>query len=222
MNSKTLAQHIDHTLLQPQATRAQIVQLALEALQFQFRTVCVESRWLDVVVPMLKDSPVLPITVVGFPQGHHPTSEKVKETESAVSRCAKEIDMVLNRDWLKAFRYRDVLVDIQSVVIAAAGIPVKVILETSELTDSQKISACTLCAAGGAHFVKTSTGFSKAGASAPDIRLMRQIVGPEMGVKASGGIRNLRTALEMIEAGASRLGSSASVAILSELEKGTP
>ncbi|NBT58674.1 deoxyribose-phosphate aldolase, partial [bacterium] len=153
--------------------------------------------------------------VVCFPEGTAPTSEKIKKTQEAVAAGAKEIDMVLNRDLLKAKKYSEVLQDIKGVVEASGGAPVKVILETSELNREEKAIACALSKIAGAAFVKTSTGFSKSGATEEDVRLMRQIVGPEMGVKASGGVRSHEDAVKMVSAGASRLGTSASVAIVS-------
>lgn len=219
MDAHTLARFIDHTLLQPAATRAQIDELVAESLKYEFRSVCVESKWLSVVVPRLVGSKVLPITVVSFPQGVAPTDEKIRQTKEAVALGAKEIDMVLNREWLALREYEKVLMDIRAVV-EAAGVPVKVILETSELSVEQKAIACALSKMARATLVKTSTGFSKSGANHADIRLMRSVVGPTLGVKASGGIRTLKDALVMIESGADRLGLSASVSIIRELSCG--
>lgn len=209
-----LAGMIDHTLLKKDATEEDILNLCVEAIQYGFKTVCIESQWLKVAVPKLKGSQVLPITVISFPEGNDSTEDKVKETENAVQAGAKEIDMVLNRNLMKAKNYSGVLEDIRQVVKAADGLPVKVILETSELTQNEKVIACALCKTAGAHFVKTSTGFSKSGATAEDVKLMREVVGPELGVKASGGVRTYSDAIKMIEAGATRLGTSASRAIV--------
>jgi len=214
-DSKKLATLIDHTLLRKDATAPEFEKLCQEAIQHGFKTVCVEAQWLPLVTKKLQGSPVLPIAVVCFPEGTAPTSEKIKKTQEAVAAGAKEIDMVLNRDLLKAKKYSEVLQDIKGVVEASGGAPVKVILETSELNREEKAIACALSKIAGAAFVKTSTGFSKSGATEEDVRLMRQIVGPEMGVKASGGVRSHEDAVKMVSAGASRLGTSASVAIVS-------
>lgn len=212
---KNFAHYIDHTLLRPEATAAEIEQTCREARDYGFKTVCVRPEWVELAAAKLDGSPVLPITVISFPSGENSTDDKTKETELAVSRGAREIDMVLNRSLLKRHLYREVLEDIRAVVEAAKPVLVKVILETSELTDREKVAACALAKAAGARFVKTSTGFSKGGATEADIRLMREVVGPEMGVKASGGIRSRETADLMIAAGADRLGTSASIAIVS-------
>lgn len=209
-----LAEFIDHTLLRKDATEAEILKTCEEAVRYGFKTICIESKWLKVAVPKLKGSKVLPITVISFPHGNSSTSDKVKETESALELGAKEIDMVLNRDLMRTKNYLAVLEDIKKVVDTAKGTPVKVILETSELSHDEKVIACALSKAAGAAFVKTSTGFSKAGATAEDIKLMREVVGPELGVKASGGVRTFADAIKMIEAGATRLGTSASIAIV--------
>lgn len=213
-DSKNLASMIDHTLLRKDATEPEFQKLCQEAVQNGFKTVCVEAHWLPFVTQKLKGSSVLPIAVVCFPEGTAPTPEKIEKTKAAVEAGAKEIDMVLNRDLLKSRKYAEVLEDIRGVVEAAGGAPVKVILETSELNHEEKAIACALSKIAGAAFVKTSTGFSKSGATVEDVRLMRQVVGPEMGVKASGGVRSYEDAVKMVEAGASRLGTSASVAIV--------
>ena len=209
-----LAPYIDHTLLKPDAKESEIIQLCAEAKQFGFHTVCIEAKWLALAVRELKGSRVLPITVVSFPGGRDSTDSKVSQVRAALAAGAGEIDMVLNRESLAQFRYADVYQDISAVVAASSGRPVKVILETSELTEYQKVAASALCKAAGASFVKTSTGFSKSGATLEDVRLMRSVVGPGFGVKASGGIRTTQDALKMVEAGATRLGTSASVAIV--------
>ena len=217
LNSQELSEYIDHTLLRPDASQKEIEQTCAEAKEFRFKGVCVDAKWLPIVVPLLKGTSTLAVTVVGFPSGSVPTAEKAKETETAKNAGAQEIDMVLNREWLKEKNYSAVFNDIAAVVKAAGAVPVKVILETSELTREEKILACGLSKAAGAKFVKTSTGFSKSGATVEDVALMRSIVGKELGVKASGGVRNLEQALAMIEAGATRLGTSAGVAIVKGL-----
>lgn len=217
---KSLAQAIDHTLLKPGATDAELFKLCDEAKEYGFKTVCVEARFLAAATAQLAGSSVLPITVISFPEGNRTTSEKAAETRSAVAAGAREIDMVLNRELLKTRQYDAVEKDIAAVVEAAGSVPVKVILETSELTDCEKAIACALCKKAGAKFVKTSTGFSKSGATEADVRLMREVVGPEMGVKASGGIRSFEDAVKMIRAGASRLGTSASVSIVQGAKAG--
>lgn len=210
----SLAKYIDHTLLRPEASEAEVLKVCDEALTHAFRTICVEAKWIPLVAIKLKGSEVLPITVISFPHGNDTTEKKYQDTLAAVQAGAKEIDVVLNRQLLAKTDYAAVWNDLHQVVIAAGNIPVKVILETSELSDSEKKIACALVKAAGAKFVKTSTGFSKSGATEDDIRLMRQIVGPEFGVKASGGIRSYEDAIKMVRAGATRLGTSASVAIV--------
>jgi deoxyribose-phosphate aldolase len=216
LGPRELAQYIDHTLLRPEATEPEIARLCQEAVEYHFKTVCIESRWLPFAVGLLRSSSVLPITVIGFPGGDAPTERKVAEAHLAVQAGARELDMVLNRGWLAKRDYRAVLHDIESVVQAASGLGVKVILETSELSDEEKTIACALVKSAGAQFVKTSTGFSRGGATVEDVRRMRAVVGPEMGVKASGGIRSYADAILMLEAGATRLGTSASVAIVTQ------
>ncbi len=213
-----LAEFIDHTLLKKDATEPEILKICEEAVRYGFKTICIESKWLKVAVPKLKGSKVLPITVISFPHGNSPTSEKVKEVETALEYGAKEIDMVLNRDLLKEKNFLAVFEDIKKVVEASKSTPVKVILETSELSHDEKVIACALSKAAGASFVKTSTGFSKSGATQEDIKLMRETVGPTMGVKASGGVRTFADAIKMIEAGATRLGTSASISIVEGTE----
>ena len=215
MNNKRLAQYIDHTVLKPDTTQSQITQLCREAKEFNFASVCVNPTWVPLCVELLEDSPVLVCTVVGFPLGANTTETKALEAEELVSLGAAEIDMVLNIGNLKDKDYSSVYDDVMQVVDAAKDVVVKVILETCVLKDEEKIAACVLCKEAGAHFVKTSTGFNTAGATVEDVELMRRVVGPEMGVKAAGGIRDYRTALAMIEAGANRIGASASVEIVS-------
>ncbi len=213
-----LAKYIDHTLLRPEATKDEILKVCAEAKEFSFKGVCVELKWIPLVAEQLNGTSVLPVTVISFPAGSDSTSSKVSQTSQAVRDGAKEVDMVLNRTLLKEKNYAAVLADISGVVEAAKGTPVKVILETSELTRDEKIVACTLSKAAGASFVKTSTGFSKSGATAEDVALMRETVGPEMGVKASGGVRTFSDAQKMVQAGATRLGTSASVGIVTSKE----
>lgn len=220
MDSKELAQYIDHTQLRPEATEADIAQACAEAREHGFKTVCVERQWVKQAAQALEGSASVPIAVIGFPKGTEPTAEKVEQTRAAVADGAREIDMVLNRDLMNRKDYAGVYQDIHAVV-EAAGVPVKVILETSELTLLQKQMGCVLSKAAGAAFVKTSTGFASGGATLEDVRLMRDMVGDDVGVKASGGIRDRKTALAMIEAGASRLGCSASVAIVGAGDAGS-
>lgn len=219
---KIPSQYIDHTLLRPDATEAEITKLCQEAAEYSFKSVCIESKWLGLATKLLQGSSAIPITVISFPKGDDHSPLKAADTLSAVKAGAREIDMVLNRQLLKARNHEAVYDDIRGVVEAAGGFPVKVIFETSELTREEKIMACALSKAAGAKFVKTSTGFSKSGATVEDVRLMRDCVGPEMGVKASGGIRTTEEARKMIEAGANRLGCSASIAILKGQTGSTP
>lgn len=213
-NSKDLAQIIDHTLLRPEATESDLKKLCAEAREHGFKTVCVLAQWLPLATELLLGSKTIPITVVAFPSGEGSPNEKAKETEAAITQGAKEIDVVLNRRWIKEKNYGMTHEELTAVVKAAQGYPVKVILETSELTDDEKKIACALAKSAGVSFVKTSTGFSKSGATEADVKLMREVVGPSIGVKASGGIRDLQTAMKMVNAGATRLGTSASVAIV--------
>ena len=207
---------IDHTLLKPEATKEMIENLCREAKEFDFKSVCVNPYWVSTAYEELRDSDVLVCTVVGFPLGATTKETKFFETDFAVQEGADEIDMVINVGALKSKQYDVVLEDIKSVVQAANGRTVKVIIETCLLTDEEKVKACELSKEAGANFVKTSTGFSTAGANIEDVELMRSIVGDALEVKASGGIRNLDTALKMIEAGATRLGVSAGVQIMKE------
>jgi deoxyribose-phosphate aldolase len=211
-----IAAWIDHTLLKPDATAAQVKVLCQEALEYRFAAVCVNPAYVPLAYVLLANSPVAVCTVVGFPLGATLPAYKAYETLACLSAGANEIDMVLNVGALKSEAYGLALNDIQVVVQTAhnQGAIVKVILETALLTRREKIIACLLCKVAGADFVKTSTGFSTAGATVEDVSLMRRIVGAEMGVKAAGGIRTLEDALAMIEAGATRIGASAGVKIL--------
>jgi len=213
--SADIAPYIDHTLLKPEATREDVIKLAEEARKHGFATVCVNSSFVGTAARVLAGSTTVPIAVVGFPLGAALPSAKAFEAREAVRCGAREIDMVINLGALKAKDYALVLGDIQKVVEASRPHPVKVILETSQLSTEEKIAACALAKAAGAAFVKTSTGFSSGGATAEDVALMRKVVGEDVGVKASGGIRSAEDAMKMIQAGANRLGASASVAIVS-------
>ena len=210
-----VAAMIDHTLLKPEATESDVRKVCEEARKHKFATVCLNSSWIPLASRLLAGSGVKPIAVVGFPLGVATTSAKAFETREAVRNGAGEVDMVINVGALKSGMLETVETDIREVVRAAGpGIVTKVILETSLLTDTEKIKACELSKKAGADFVKTSTGFGPGGATAADIALMRRVVGAEMGVKASGGIRDRETALLMVQSGASRIGASASVKIV--------
>jgi len=211
-----IAALIDHTILKPDATRNDVVKVCREARQYSFASVCVNPYWVPLVHAELAGSPVKVCTVVGFPLGATSTEAKVAETAAAVRAGAQEIDMVINIGALRSGDHEAVRQDIQQVVRTShgAGAAVKVILETVLLDDNQKAIACTLCKLAGADFVKTSTGFSTGGATAHDVALMRSVVGPDMGVKASGGIRTLQDLQAMTAAGATRIGASASVKIV--------
>ena len=212
---RELVKLIDHTLLKPDATAAEIDKLCDEARQYGFCSVCVNTTWVKRCQARLKGSGVKVCTVVGFPLGAMDVLTKAFETRQAVLNGADEIDMVLNIGALKSKDLALVEEDIRGVVEAAAGRITKVILETGLLTDAEKVLACQLCKKAGASFVKTSTGFAKgSAATAEDIALMRKTVGPDMGVKASGGVRTLADARIMIANGATRLGTSGGVAIV--------
>ena len=212
----SLAKMIDHTLLKPDATPEQIAQLCFEARKYQFASVCVNPAWVKLCAQLLEGSPVKVCTVIGFPLGATASEVKAFETTNAINQGATEIDMVINIGALKARELELVAKDIQGVVNAAhaRGIIVKVILETTLLTDEEKTIACLLSKEAGADFVKTSTGFAGGGATIEDVALMRRVVGPEIGVKASGGVRTFEDAASMIQAGATRIGASAGVKIL--------
>lgn len=212
--SEDIAPYIDHTLLKPEATREDVVKLAEEARKHGFATVCVNSIHVGTAARVLSGSKTVPIAVVGFPLGAALPGAKAFEAREAIRCGAREIDMVINIGALKAKDHALVLKDISMVVEASRPHPVKVILETSQLNLEEKIVGCALSKAAGAAFVKTSTGFSQSGATAEDIALMRKVVGDDVGVKASGGIRSTEDAMKMIQAGANRLGASASVAII--------
>jgi len=219
MNTKQLAATIDHTLLKSNATDAEIIQLCLEAAQYQFATVCVNPCWVKLAAEQLQHKQVGITTVIGFPLGASSSAIKALETKQAIADGATEIDMVLNIGYLKSRFLSAVKSDIEAVVSAAANHAiVKVILETCLLTDEEIIEACKLSVEAGAQFVKTSTGFSSGGATIEHITLMRSTVGKHVGVKASGGIRDYATAIAMLEAGATRIGASAGIAIVEKAE----
>lgn len=209
-----MAQYIDHTLLKPDGTRSQIEKLCAEAREYGFASVCVNPTWVETCSQLLAGSPVLVCTVVGFPLGATTTESKVFETRQAVAQGACEIDMVINIGRLKSGEDDFVANDIEQVVRAAGDAHVKVIIENCYLSDEEKIRASLLSREAGAHFVKTSTGFGPSGAKIEDVALMRRVVGQSMGVKAAGGIRDTAVAEQMLAAGASRLGASASIAIV--------
>jgi deoxyribose-phosphate aldolase len=215
-NRSRIASLIDHTLLKPEATRDDVIRVCNEARQYGFAGVCVNSHWVSLVSEQLKGSPVKACTVAGFPLGAASTDAKVAETAAAVRDGAQEIDMVINVGALRSGDLETVKSDIRRVVETAhkGGAAVKVILETALLTDAQKETACDLSKSAGADFVKTSTGFGPGGATAKDVALMRARVGESMGVKAAGGIRTLEDLNAMVEAGANRVGASASIKIV--------
>lgn len=217
-----IAAQIDHTLLKPEATAADIRRVCSEAREWRFCSVCVNPYWVRMVTEELKDSGVKVCSVVGFPLGAALTGIKLTEAANAMNDGATEIDMVLNIGELRGGDHKKVQDEIAMMesIIAPSGSLLKVILETALLTDEQKELACRLSKEAGAHFVKTSTGFGPGGATVHDVSLMRRVVGPDMGVKASGGIRTLEDFRAMIAAGASRVGASASVAIVKAAESG--
>ena len=215
MNRSQLASYIDHTVLKPEAGTSAIERACQEALQHGFYAVCFAPRHVALAARLLADSSVKVATVAGFPDGDTLSAVKAFETRAAIDAGADEVDMVIPIGAARDGNWQLVEQDIGAVVEAARGRAlVKVILETAYLNEAQKIRACQICREAGADFVKTSTGFAATSATLEDVKLMRQTVGPQMGVKAAGGIRDLPTALAMIEAGASRLGCSASVAII--------
>jgi len=212
----SVAALIDHTILKPEATRADVTKVCREARQYHFASVCVNPYWVPLVRAELAGSPVKVCTVAGFPLGATSTEAKVAEAAAAVRAGAQELDMVINIGALRSGDHEAVKLDIAAVVKVSheAGAIVKVILETALLEDNQKAVACTLAKLAGADFVKTSTGFGPAGATAHDVALMRSVVGPAIGVKAAGGIRTLEDFQTMTAAGATRIGASASVKIV--------
>src|SRR5215216_6057492 len=211
-----LAKMIDHTLLKPDATQQESAQLCFEARKYGFASVCINPTWVSLCAQLLQGSQVKICTVIGFPLGATSSETKAFETETAIKQGATEIDMVINIGALKARDLETVARDIRGVVNAAhaRGIIVKVIIETSLLTDEEKTVASLISKEAGADFVKTSTGFAGGGATVHDVELMRKTVGPQMGVKASGGVRTFEDAESMIKAGATRIGASAGVKII--------
>ena len=213
----SIAKYIDHTLLAPDAAKSSIEKLCKEASEYKFASVCVNSCWVSLAADLLKDSSVKVCTVVGFPLGAMDTVSKAYEAAKAVENGADEVDMVINIGYLKSSGMLDaVLEDIVAVRKATEGKLLKVIIETCLLTDDEKRTACELSEKAGADFVKTSTGFSKGGATLHDVELMKSVVGDRLGVKASGGVRDYATAKAMIDAGATRIGASAGIAIVRE------
>lgn len=218
LSTAQLAKYMDHTMLKPDATEAMIDQTIQEAIKYNTASVCVNPYWVKKVSVALAETTVNPCAVIGFPLGANATSIKVAETNQVIDDGATEVDMVINIGELKAGHDEVVAADIQAVAEAthAKGALLKVIIENCLLTDDEKVRACQLTVQAGADFVKTSTGFSKWGAKVEDVKLMRQTVGPDFKIKAAGGIHSLAEAEAMIDAGADRLGVSASVAILKE------
>jgi len=220
MDRKQLAATIDHTLLKPDATEQAIITLCKEAADYEFATVCVNPCWVKLVANELQSAERVGVTtVIGFPLGASSSAIKAMETKQAIEDGATEIDMVVNIGYLKSGMLSEVKSDIEAVVQAAANHAiVKVILETCLLTEKEIEEACKLSVEAGAQYVKTSTGFSTGGATTAHIRLMRAVVGPHIGVKASGGIRDYETAIAMLEAGASRIGASSGITIVDRIE----
>lgn len=214
---RKIAAAIDHTLLKPEATKDEVTYLCAEAAKYQFASVCINPFWVPLCAKLLKGHPVAVCTVVGFPLGANKSETKAAEARRAIEEGATEIDMVLNVGALKSGMIDVVEQDIRAVREATKGVILKVILETALLNDAEKIAACEASKRAQADFVKTSTGFSTGGATAGDVALMRRVVGDEMGVKASGGVRTRKDATLMLRSGASRIGASASVKIMQEL-----
>jgi len=212
-----IAKYIDHTILKPEATIEEVKKLCREAKEYSFASVCVNSCYTKLVSTELRGSDVKTCVVVGFPLGAMTKESKAFETSDAIKNGANEIDMVINVGALKDKNYVLLKEDIEAVVNVAKGRAiVKVIIEACLLTDEEKVKACEISKEAKADFVKTSTGFSSGGATKEDIALMRKTVGPDLGVKASGGVRDYKTAMDMISVGASRIGASASITIVSE------
>ena len=210
-----MAKYIDHTLLKPDAVQSSFDKLCKQAVEYGFKAVCVNSGWVAHVADNVRGSGVVVCSVIGFPLGAMHSAAKAFEAEKAVADGAGELDMVINVGALKSGDLKTVETDIMTVRrIAQSPTVLKVIIETCLLTEAEKIRACEICKQAGADFVKTSTGFSGGGATAEDVILMRRVVGHEIGVKASGGIKDWNTAVEMIQAGANRLGTSSGVVIV--------
>ncbi len=219
--AEDLAGKIDHTLLKPQGTEDEIRQLCREAREFRFATVCVNPTWVPLCAQLLQGSPVKVCTVIGFPLGATLSEVKAFESQRCAALGAQELDMVLNIGALKSRNYDVVEEDIAAVVNVAhqLGAGVKVIIEAAYLSDEEKVEACALSKAAGADYVKTSTGFGPGGATVEDVALMRRVVGPEMGVKAAGGVKTPEDAKAMLAAGATRIGASAGVKIVEAVRK---
>lgn len=219
MNKQQLAGMIDHTILKANASEAEVRKVCEEALEYGFASVCINPANISLASEMLKGSKVKVCTVIGFPLGANTSAVKAFETDDAIKNGAQEVDMVINIGKLKDKDYEYVKNDIKAVVDASKGRALsKVIIETCLLTDEEKAKACELAKEAGADYVKTSTGFSTGGATPEDIKLMRETVGPEMGVKASGGVRTYEDAMAVVENGATRIGASASIAIVEQAE----
>lgn len=215
-----IASIIDHTILKPETTPEDVKKICIEATQNKFASVCINSCYTKLAAAELKNSGVKVCTVVGFPLGAMSSDAKAFETKKAIEDGAQEIDMVINIGMLKSGEHEYVKNDILAVVNSAKGKAiVKVIIETCLLTDEEKVEVCKIAKAAGADFVKTSTGFSKWGAKVEDIKLMRKAVGPDMGVKASGGVHGYEDAINMIEAGATRIGASSSLKIIGKSDE---
>ncbi|WP_394941375.1 deoxyribose-phosphate aldolase [Psychromicrobium sp. YIM B11713] len=214
--TENLASYIDHTLLKPEASEADVLRICTEAVEYGFKSVCVNPVWVKTVHTALRNSAVLSCSVVGFPLGATPTDVKVFEARGATLDGADEVDMVINIAAARAGDKDALVEDIAAVAEAvhAGSAILKVIIETSLLNDEQKVLACEAAVQAGADFVKTSTGFNGGGATAQDVALMRSVVGPDIGVKASGGVRSREDAEAMIAAGASRIGASSGIAIV--------
>jgi deoxyribose-phosphate aldolase len=213
--SVNIGSMIDHTALKPETTKAQIETLCAEAKEYKFASVCVNPTWVEMAAALLKGTDVKVCTVIGFPLGATTVETKAFETKDAIAKGATEVDMVINIGALKDKNDELVERDIRAVVDAAKGKALtKVIIESCLLTEEEKVRACELSVKAGSDFVKTSTGFSTGGATAEDIALMRKTVGPDLGVKASGGVRDRAGALAMVEAGATRIGASAGISIV--------
>lgn len=209
-----LSKYIDHTLLKPEASKKDILNLILEAKTYDFASVCVNPSWVSLAHERLKDSDVKVCTVIGFPLGATSMKSKIYETKTAIEDGADEIDMVIAVGQLKSGNYDYVKEEIKKVVKSSCGRLVKVIIETCLLSEEEKVKACLLAKEGGANYVKTSTGFSSGGAKTKDVKLMRKTVGESMGVKASGGIHTKEEMMSMIESGATRIGASCGVDLI--------
>lgn len=217
---KNISSYIDHTILKPEASEKDVIKICNEALEYGFASVCINPCFVKLAYSMLKDSSVKVCTVIGFPLGANTSTVKAFEADEAIQNGAEEIDMVLNIGALKDGKLQYVQEEIEAVAKVCKGRALlKVIIETCLLSDEEKIKACNAVKLAGANYVKTSTGFSSSGATEADVALMRKTVGEDFGVKASGGIRDLAAALVMIKAGATRIGASASVKIIKELDK---